>query len=190
MTSKKYDIFFLDRDGVISENRFVNSPEDFEFLPKSLEALRILRDTRTTVFIATNQGGIEAGYINEETLQNIHNNILDEITKTGGHIKEIFHCPHLDTKCECRKPKPGMIIKALKKYNLQENRSKCCFIGDHLTDWQAAIAAGIDPIAVQSPRYWDKEAYRFINEHKIPFHYNLYQAVLSHAKVSVHTYIG
>jgi len=178
---KKYNIFFLDRDGVINENRFVNTPEEFEFLPRSLEALRMLKNMRKTVFIATNQGGIEAGYLTEETLQAIHDQMLGEIIKTGGKIREVYHCPHLDTECECRKPKPGMIFKALETYNLRHTaESECCFIGDHLTDWQAAIAAGIDPIAVKSSRHWDQEAYRFMNKHKIPFHYSLYQAVLAH----------
>ena len=181
MSRKTYNIFFLDRDGVINANKFVNTVEDFEFLPKSLEAFQLLKKHRKPTFIATNQGGIEAGYLTEETLQEIHDTMRGEILKTNGYIHEIYYCPHLDTECECRKPKPGMIIKALEQYNLRHcAESECCFIGDHITDWQAAVAAGIDPIAVKSDRYWDQDAYRFMNEHKIPLYDNLYEAVFNH----------
>ena len=178
---KKYNFFFLDRDGVINENKFVNNVEDFKFLPQSLQALRILEDMGKTVFIATNQGGIEAGYLTKETLDQIHRVMLEEIAEHGGKIKRIYYCPSIDDECYHRKPNPGMIIEALDTHNMRHYcESECCFIGDHLTDWQAAIAAGIDPIAVKSGRYWHQEAYKFLNEHEIPVHDSLYQAVLVH----------
>ena len=153
-----FNYVFLDRDGVINTNTFVNMHSDFEFLPKSLDALRELHELSKMVFIATNQGGIEAGHLTEETLQSIHYGMEHYIQNSGGFIEKIYYCPHLKVPCECRKPKPGMLLQGISDYNLQDAKSEICFIGDWQTDWEAAIAAGIQPIAVASGRPWGEGA--------------------------------
>ena len=178
MRRKRYNYFFLDRDGVINTDGFVNTPDDFEFLPQSLDALRILKQLANLTFIATNQGGIEAGYITEETLSEIHEKMLNDIRLAGGCIDHIFQCPHLKAECECRKPKPGMLLQAVNDFNLHDAKDECCFIGDWHTDWQAALSAGIQPIAVSSGRKWGDEQVDFIKTHGIPNYFTLYDAVL------------
>ena len=129
MQPRTFDYWFLDRDGVINTNAFVNTPRDFEFLPKSLDALRRLNELGKKVFIATNQGGIEAGFLTWETLREIHVRMKLAIMEEGGRIDNIYYCPHLKTECECRKPKPGMLLQGLKDFNLQDAKDKCCFVG-------------------------------------------------------------
>ena len=179
MRRKRYTYFFLDRDGVINTDGFVNTPDDFEFLPQSLDALRILKGLANLTFIATNQGGIEAGYLTEETLLEIHEGMKGEIIRTGGWINAIYHCPHLKAECDCRKPKPGMLLQGLKDHNIQDAKDACCFIGDWHTDWQAALSAGIQPIAVSSGRQWGYEQVDFIKTHGIPNYFTLHDAVLA-----------
>ena len=96
---------FLDRDGVINANGFVNSVEDFEFLDGTFEALRILfRHHR--LFVITNQGGIEAGHLTEADLAEIHAFMKTQIVlQIGKTFSRIYHCPHLNSPCACRKPR-------------------------------------------------------------------------------------
>ena len=174
----QYNFFFLDRDGVVNKNAFVNTPSELEFLPQVFEAFHLLNQHAKGIFIATNQGGIEAGYLTEETLQTIHKDIMDVVKRRHGRIDKIYYCPHLKAECECRKPKPGMLLQAISEYNLQDAKDECCFIGDWHTDWQAAIAAGIQPIAVSSGRKWGDEQVDFIKAYGIPNYFTLYDAVL------------
>ena len=174
-----YKYFFLDRDGVINTNGFVNTPDDFQFIDGSLHALRILTDCECRVFVITNQGGIEAGFLTEATLQEIHAHMRASVEAIGGHIDEVCYCPHLKVPCECRKPKPGLILNTLEKYNLHDALDECCFIGDYLTDWQAALNAGIQPIAVATGRSNAHECVDFLKENGIPIYENLLAAVVA-----------
>ena len=178
MKHRNFDYWFLDRDGVINTNAFVNTPDDFQFLPQSLDAFRLLNDLGKKTFIATNQGGIEVGYLSEETLHEIHGDMTLAIEAKRGRIDKIYYCPHLKTECDCRKPKPGMLLQGLKDFNLHNAKDACCFVGDWHTDWQAAIAAGIQPIAVASGRKWGDEQVDFIKANGIPNYFTLYGAVL------------
>ena len=179
MVRKQYNFYFLDRDGVINRNTFVNAPADFEFLPRSLDALQLLNTKGKRVFIATNQGGIEAGHLTEETLHVIHEQMIDQIEAAGGHIEKIYYCPSTDAACDWRKPNPGMLLKGLSEYNLNAELDECCFIGDWQTDWEAAIAAGIEPMAVRSGRSWGPEQVAFIRNHQMAFYQDLYAAVMA-----------
>ena len=174
---REFNYFFLDRDGVINENNYVNSPSDFTFIDSSLEAFEYLHKTGCDSIIITNQGGIEAGYLTEATLLEIHREMLSMITAAGGDIKEIYYCPHLEFPCECRKPKPGLIERAMKFNSLLHRKKDCCFIGDFITDWQAAEAAGIQPIAVKTGRYEEPEVAEYVAIQRIPLYENLLAAV-------------
>ena len=174
-----YKYFFLDRDGVISANGFVNKPDDFQFIDGSLQALQILTDCDCRAFVITNQGGVEAGYLTEATLQEIHAHMTARVEAIGGHIDAIEYCPHLKHPCACRKPQPGLILKTIAEYNLQDALDECCFIGDYITDWQAALNAGIQPIAVATGRSKDPESVAFLKENGIPLYENLLAAVIA-----------
>lgn len=141
----------LDRDGVInknpSNNGYVCEWNDFIFLPNALEAIRILTQNGYSIIVATNQAGIGKGLYSEQQLSEIHQQMLDIIEAEDGLIKKIYYCPHHpDAKCECRKPNPGMLLKASQDNNFEV--STTFFIGDSITDIQAAHNAGALPILV------------------------------------------
>ncbi|QIB27345.1 D-glycero-alpha-D-manno-heptose-1,7-bisphosphate 7-phosphatase [Caloranaerobacter azorensis] len=131
---------FLDRDGVINDNsKHVNRPEDLIIYESAKRGLKKLYDAGFTLFIVTNQGGVELGYITEEDLNKIHKKLIEEL-KPYCQIKEIKFCPDFYRKSECRKPKPGMILELAEKYNIDLSQS--WMIGDMDTDIIAGLKAG------------------------------------------------
>jgi D-glycero-D-manno-heptose 1,7-bisphosphate phosphatase len=145
---------FLDRDGVINENlegRYVNAWSEFRFLPGAIESIAALNQAGLPVVVITNQGGIGRGHMTEENLTEIHRRMLGEIAAGGASIDAILYCPHHPSVgCDCRKPQPGMLRRAAAELSLDLACSY--FVGDHLTDVQAAHAAGCRPILVLSGR--------------------------------------
>lgn len=145
---------FLDRDGVINVNRadYVKSWQEFIFLPGVLEALKLLTEQQIQVIIITNQSAIGRGIITEETLNHIHQNMVQEIEKAGGKITAIYHCPHTPwDNCTCRKPAPGMLIQAAEIYQL--NLSEAFFVGDAISDIETGINAGCQTVFVQTGKH-------------------------------------
>jgi D-glycero-D-manno-heptose 1,7-bisphosphate phosphatase len=135
---------FLDRDGVIIQNRdnYVRSWEDVEFLPSSLEALKLLTRTPYKIIIITNQSAIGRGFITAEQAEAINYRIIKKITAAGGRVDGLFICPHAPVDhCTCRKPLPGLILQAAKQFTIDLPSS--ALVGDALTDIQAGSAAGI-----------------------------------------------
>tara|TARA_B100000212_G_C27255350_1_gene482052 strand:- start:161 stop:736 length:576 start_codon:yes stop_codon:yes gene_type:complete len=141
---------FLDRDGIINyDYGYVHKICDFKFIPNVLSTLRLLNELKMPIFIITNQAGIARGFYTKEDLFTLHNYLLSILKENKINIKEIFFCPHhsegkvpeYSFDCNCRKPKPGMILEAKKKYNL--NLSDSFLIGDKYSDVQAGINAGI-----------------------------------------------
>ena len=135
---------FLDRDGVIIQNRenYVRSWKDVEFLPSSLQALKLLSQTSYKIIIVTNQSAIGRGIITIEQAEAINQRIIEEITDAGGRVDGLFICPHApDDHCFCRKPLPGLILQAADALSIDLPSS--AMIGDALTDIQAGSAAGI-----------------------------------------------
>jgi len=163
--------FFLDRDGVINTGGFVNTVDDFQFIDGSLEAIRLLTEHGHPLYILTNQGGIEAGYLTENDLQDIHNHMLNEIEVAGGRIRKVYHCSHLTEVCDCRKPKPGMLIRAMTEFRI--DLSDAYFVGDYISDWQAAASVGVTPIAVRTGRYVEAKVKSFIKKNHIKTFDNL-----------------
>jgi D-glycero-D-manno-heptose 1,7-bisphosphate phosphatase len=131
---------FLDRDGVINKNsKPINSPEDFKLYVGVKEALRNAEESGFELFIVTNQGGIELGFITVEELNEIHNRML-EMLKPYCTIREVKYCPDYHKDTGCRKPKPNMILELCKKYNIDIKNSY--MIGDMDTDIEAGKRAG------------------------------------------------
>jgi D-glycero-D-manno-heptose 1,7-bisphosphate phosphatase len=134
---------FLDRDGVINEDRpdYVKRWDEFAFLPGSLEALRLLREQGCRIIVITNQSIVGRRMVSETELCHIHNKMLKAVAVHGGKIDAIFYCPHSPEEgCACRKPKPGLIYQARDVYSL--DLSQTCMIGDSLKDMQCARTAG------------------------------------------------
>jgi len=136
-------VVFIDRDGVINRdsNTYIKSWSEFRFLPHSLQALEKLARHNFRSFLITNQSAINRKLITPETLTQIHCNMMAEIAAAGGRIDDIFFCPHLPREdCDCRKPKPGLIRAAQKKYNI--HLASSYMIGDSAKDIICAHRAG------------------------------------------------
>ncbi len=135
---------FLDRDGVIIENRagYIRSWDDVEIFPQALQALAQIRYSPYKIIIVTNQSGVGRGLIPLERAHAINERLVKRIEHTGGRIDAVFMCPHApEDNCECRKPKPGLLLKAADEHAIDLSRS--IMIGDALTDIAAGKAAGV-----------------------------------------------
>ncbi|MGD0114455.1 MAG: D-glycero-beta-D-manno-heptose 1,7-bisphosphate 7-phosphatase [Dehalococcoidia bacterium] len=140
---------FLDRDGVVNRNRddYVKCWQEFEFLPGSLDALRLLAKRDVRVVIVTNQSPVGRGIISSQTLDAIHRRMTAEVEAHGGRIDAILCCPHTPTAgCGCRKPRPGLIVEAMRRFRIDPEST--CFVGDSPSDMKAAQAAGIPFVMV------------------------------------------
>lgn len=138
-------VVFLDRDGTINKRParacYIEKPEDFVWLSGAIEAINILKKNEFLVIIITNQPGIARGNLTEEMLNCIHEKMHADLLKNGTDVDDIFYCPHnWDDGCFCRKPNPGMLFEAQKKYSL--NLSGCYLIGDDERDIAAGEVAG------------------------------------------------
>ena len=135
---------FLDRDGVINkEVNYLNKIDDFEFIDGIFDVCLYFQNLGYKIIIITNQSGIYRGYYTEHDYQKVTQWMLAQFANEDINILDIFHCPHgPDSTCNCRKPKPGMFLKANTKYNIDMKNS--WMIGDKEVDVIAANAAGID----------------------------------------------
>ena len=148
---------FLDRDGVINkEVRYLFRLSDFEFIDGVFDACLYFQKLSYKIIIISNQSGIARGYYNENDYQKLTEWMLGQFNDNGINILDIFYCPHSpESLCECRKPKPGMLIEAKDKYNIDMKDS--WMIGDKETDIEAANLAGINnTILVRSGHLVDK----------------------------------
>ncbi|HEX3047986.1 MAG TPA: HAD family hydrolase, partial [Bacillota bacterium] len=141
---------FLDRDGVINDNsKSVDHPEDLILFPWAGPAIRRLNQAGYLVFIVTNQGGVELGFLTEAELAAIHSHLEALLREHGAKIDEIVYCPHFHEENDCRKPKPGMIQSLAAKYPIILPES--WMIGDRESDIQAGNAAGCRTIKLGKP---------------------------------------
>jgi len=144
---------FLDRDGVINENRddYVKSWDEFRFLSGAREAIALLTKLEYEIIICTNQAAIAYGYLQVEDLEKIHSLMIREIKRYGGKIEKIYYCTHSkDDNCLCRKPRPGMLLQARDERHV--DMRDAIFIGDSISDLQAGIAAGVHVMLVLTGR--------------------------------------
>ena len=134
---------FLDRDGVINEDAgYVYRREDFVFKEDIFTALREFAKAGYALVVVTNQSGIGRGYYTLEQFDELCGFMLGEFEKEGVKIEKIYFCPHApEADCLCRKPKPGMLIKAANELNIDLARS--IMIGDKDSDVQAGQSAGV-----------------------------------------------
>jgi histidinol-phosphate phosphatase family protein len=140
---------FLDRDGVLNVRRpdHVKSLAEFEFIPGALDALAELGVGQTPVVVVTNQSVIGRGLASVEEVDKIHARLRQAMRASGVQQLFIYACPHTpEDGCECRKPRPGLLLRAAADLNLDLARS--VIVGDSITDAQAGLAAGCYPILV------------------------------------------
>lgn len=126
---------------------YVRSWEQFRFLPGARAGLRLLREAGHLLVVITNQRGIGRGLMSEADLAEVHRRMQVELVRAGAGVDAIFHCPHdLSEGCGCRKPKPGMIERALEQFAIDTARS--WVVGDSLSDLEAGRVKGIRGILV------------------------------------------
>src|SRR6476659_3608933 len=142
-------LIVLDRDGVINHDseQFIKSPDEWRPIPGSLEAIARLNQAGYRVVVATNQSGVGRGLFGMTTLTDIHDKMCKSLHQAGGRIDAVFYCPHAaDSNCDCRKPKPGMLVEIGQRFAVDLTGVPC--VGDGERDLQAAAAVGAQPILV------------------------------------------
>jgi D-glycero-D-manno-heptose 1,7-bisphosphate phosphatase len=135
---------FLDRDGVLIENRsdYVRDWSHVKIYPEAVHALSLSAIKNYKIVIVTNQSAVGRGLISIEVANEINNRLVNLICHQGGHIDAVYMCPHKpDDECSCRKPKPGLLLRASQELSLDLTRS--WMIGDAWTDVLAGQAAGV-----------------------------------------------
>lgn len=139
---------FLDRDGTLNADLgYVFRPEDIHWLPGVAAALARLRWAGYLLIVVTNQSGIARGFYDAQAMQALHDWMNAELRAQGAHIDAFYHCPHhpdINGVCICRKPAPGMLLRAAEDWRIDLEQS--WMIGDKMSDVTAGRAAGCTPI--------------------------------------------
>lgn len=141
----------LDRDGVINEDSdaYIKSPDEWQPIPDSLEAIALLNRNGFRIAVITNQAGVARGLFDLATLERIHQKMLSAVEAAGGKIDVIYFCPHgPEDGCDCRKPSPGMFQRFAREH--QVDLHSVPVVGDSLRDMQAAESVGAEPILVET----------------------------------------
>ncbi|MCX6297361.1 MAG: HAD family hydrolase [Bacteroidetes bacterium] len=142
---------FLDRDGVINfERGYTHRLEDFVILPDLIEVLKFIQKKGYLLIVVSNQSGIAKGLYKQSEVEILHKFMVDEFTKNGIFISEIYYCVHHPdiSKCICRKPDSLFVEKALARFDIDEKKSY--FIGDKERDTEAAEKAGVKGILIEA----------------------------------------
>ena len=142
-------LVMLDRDGTINHDsdEHIKSLEEWRPIKGSLEAIGRLTQAGYRIVVATNQSGIARGLFDISTLFAIHNGLQRAASQVGGRIDAFFFCPHAaGSACGCRKPQPGMLIEAARRFNVSPQDAY--MVGDARRDIEAAFAAGVRPVLV------------------------------------------
>lgn len=142
-------LVILDRDGTINHDsdEYIKSPAEWRAIKGSLEAIARLTQAGYRVVVATNQSGIARGLFSTQTLFSIHDSLQRSLGQIGGRIDAFFFCPHAaESRCECRKPQPGMLLEVARRFNV--SLKDTYMVGDSSKDLEAAVAAGARPVLV------------------------------------------
>jgi len=142
---------FLDRDGVINVDpvEFVTRPEDVHLLPASAQAIARFNALGVPVIVCSNQSGVAKGLYTLEDLRRISERLQELLSAYNAHVDAFYYCPHDDDDgCDCRKPKPGLLIRAAREHGIALERS--VFVGDSWRDVVAGQAAGVKTVLVLS----------------------------------------
>jgi len=143
-------VLFLDRDGVINKDvSYLYKIADLQWVDGAKEALKLAHDSGYELIVVTNQSGVARGYYKETDVQILHDYMGNELFKAGAPILHFYYCPHhkdgtverYAVDCNCRKPKPGMILQAIKDFDVDVEHS--FLIGDSQRDVDASEAAGV-----------------------------------------------
>ena len=148
---------FLDRDGVINaappQGEYIQRWQDFRLLPEVVGWIRLFKAAGYLAIVLTNQRGIALGRMTEAELVGLHERMRAELAAQGAVLDDILYCPHHEGACDCRKPLPGMVIAAQRKWSIDLENS--LLIGDGERDRQLAERCGIPFVMVRDGRVVD-----------------------------------
>lgn len=141
---------FIDRDGTISDEvGYVNHPSRYRVFPYAAQAVRLLNDAGWLAILVTNQAGVARGYFTEEMVGTVHDLLKEVLHRGGARLDAIYYCAHHPSvgeppyryECDCRKPKPGLILRAAQEFDI--NLAESWMIGDRYSDIEMARNAGV-----------------------------------------------
>jgi D-glycero-D-manno-heptose 1,7-bisphosphate phosphatase len=176
---------FIDRDGTINnEVEYLNTLSGLKLIPGSSAAIREANELGCKVFVVTNQSGIARGIITEDDLAKIHLTLQETLRQDGAYLDAIYYCPHhpeigeqpYRIDCDCRKPKTGMILRAVKEFDVE--LSKSYIIGDKMIDILTGNNCGIKSILVLTG--YGKEELKLCRQSNVKIDFiadNLYDAI-------------
>ena len=153
--SETHAAVFMDRDGTINEEvSFLSRMEQLKLYPQTAEAIRLINAAGMKAVVATNQSGIARGYFSEDFVRSVHERINELLALEGARIDGFYVCPHhplhgqgvYKRDCDCRKPKPGLLLQAAREMNIDLARSY--MVGDMLRDVETGKRAGARGILV------------------------------------------
>lgn len=148
---------FIDRDGTISEEvGYINHPSRFRVFPYAAAAIKHLNDAGWLAIVVTNQAGVARGYFSEDMIQTVHSGMTKELENGGARLDAVYYCAHHPSvgqppyrfDCDCRKPKPGLISRAARDFNIDLAGS--WMVGDRYSDVELARNAGVKSMFVLS----------------------------------------
>ncbi len=154
---KKNAAIFLDRDGTINEEvGYLDSLDKLVIFPSAFEAIRLINQSGRKVIVVTNQAGVARGLFGEDLVETIHAALQEALRRKSAFIDAFYYCPHHPTEglppyrqsCDCRKPAPGLFLRAAREWNLDLSAS--WMIGDRYNDMEAAHRAGARGILVKT----------------------------------------
>lgn len=150
---------FLDRDGtIVVHEPYLSSPDQLKLLPNVAQGIRLFRECGYLIIIVTNQSGVARGFFDEERLTLIHQKLITTLEDEGAMIDDLYYCPHhmegtidrYKVDCNCRKPKPGMLLDAARQHHIDLTQS--LMIGDSETDMLAGKNAGCECVLIRNNR--------------------------------------
>jgi D-glycero-D-manno-heptose 1,7-bisphosphate phosphatase len=146
---------FIDRDGTLTEEvGYVNHPSRLRLLPRAGEAIRRLNAAGVAAVVVTNQAGVARGYFSETVLHAVNESLRDQLARAGARLDGLYTCLHhpsegeppYHAQCDCRKPRPGLLLRAAGDLGL--DLARCTMVGDKASDLVAARAVGVDAVLV------------------------------------------
>ena len=168
---KKQRCVFFDRDGIVNVSPgpgYVERVEDFKIIPAFIDCARIARDAGCELAIVTNQRGVARGIMTMASVDEIHARLTDILAGYGLSLLGIYCCPHERDSCTCRKPQPGMLLRAAAEHNLDLETS--WMIGDSETDVEAGRRAGCSTIRICDAATATAADYRFADMPQLAEH--------------------
>jgi histidinol-phosphate phosphatase family protein len=148
--NKTQKAIFLDRDGVLNKNKddYVKNISELEIFPFISEPIRKFQSAEFKIIVITNQSAINRGLMTEKHLNEIHEKIQSFLIQNDTKIDYFYYCPHIPNEnCSCRKPKSGLLLKAIDDFSIDVNNS--WFVGDRDSDIQAGESVGCKTLKIE-----------------------------------------